>query len=329
MSSPQKRILILNICSAKGGVGKTTLALLLGAMLSKEKVPTFLFDLDFTGTNIADALEHRGLRNMATTQGKKHYLHEYLTIPPMIELKEINKKARMIQWRFVAPGNLDNLTVIPSMVDDEVRPSFEPLLASEHWTKYLRSRLLRLAEFYLNQALKKYVKAAVIFDHSPGMHDICREFVTSKNSVAANLQAMMPKCDFDLKHLLVSSGDIADLEAVGRFFRDHIARIEHGGAEKDIETKRFFLILNRAMRKELDPDGVKYTKAAEKAFGEAWPDISESKGNGLFFVDYDLKYLFLHTVNSPEVIEMANLYSPKDDHDKNLWKSTCKVWIEK
>ena len=55
---PQRRLLVLNVVSQKGGVGKTTMALLAARHLASRLDPPLVvvLDLDFPGTAMAHAL---------------------------------------------------------------------------------------------------------------------------------------------------------------------------------------------------------------------------------------------------------------------------------
>lgn len=56
---PRRHVQIINVLSRKGGVGKTTMALLIARHLAErdEKPVVVVFDLDFTGTSLEDAIQ--------------------------------------------------------------------------------------------------------------------------------------------------------------------------------------------------------------------------------------------------------------------------------
>ncbi len=87
MSSKTNALLLLNVISAKGGVGKSTLAIMSAVYLArKHGMKTWVIDADFSGTSIVEGLSYYDIK----PKRQKH-LHDYLAMPPITDLKDLEK----------------------------------------------------------------------------------------------------------------------------------------------------------------------------------------------------------------------------------------------
>lgn len=269
--SSKPKIVLMNVFSAKGGVGKTTLALICGAYAAKDKkTPTWIVDVDFAGTNMIHGLDHHGFKEEA--EKGRIELHEFLSRPPQPDKDgQISEAVLPKAWWALGKGDglqIKNLRIMATKISKDVGEAINPLLQAEPWTRFLRRRLMALVARLAKEWKGKAKAILIIFDHSPGFHPFLEGFISPKDEGLEILQ-QETEGDWDIyqKHLLVSSGDVMDLQAVGLFLQTHFSLVKNPAAE----AARFHLVINRLLDQK-----VPYLDEVQKELKTAWDNLASS-----------------------------------------------------
>ncbi len=271
-SAEKKALLLMNVISVKGGVGKSTMALMSAAYLArKHGVKVWVIDADFSGTSIIEGLTHHKKIKMKSKIKQKH-LHDYLTLPPIADIETLEDNIKSIQNDFLKSSTKDPgwVKIINSKPYHETKETLEPLTTTEHWTRYLRTRICRLIEALCSQE-QEDTPVAFIIDHGPGLHNLNEGFIDPGFKVASPISTE----EFLVNHryLMVSSGDNSDITATAEIF----------GAQLDLtnnkrkEAEQYFILFNRLqplaeeIGKEQNKETVtKYTSYIRKTFKHHW-----------------------------------------------------------
>lgn len=165
----KKETFYFSIESRKGGVGKTTVALNLGAKLLEMKYQVLLLDCDITGTSISECSENSIYWKDTVHVVKEKKDKEIVSVNILDYFKNYYLAGNADKW--VKENNsvfdADKLNVIGSELYDEEKLVIDPReLMDELHSYWIVNMLQKIINDFSNNSSKK--RTAVIIDNSPG-----------------------------------------------------------------------------------------------------------------------------------------------------------------
>ena len=242
------RLECISLHSVKGGVGKTTLAVLAALRLARRGRPTWLVDLDLLGTSLADALpleaplhperpldltrapvdylsagasQREAFRRAHGIGANVPYLDDFILHANPSWDPERDARPEAIGWRLA--GGPESLRVLPAQATPASAGLILPLLRDDGHSGFLESRL----EWLLSYLVPDEGAATVVLDAPSGMHGLSRAVLsmalrlsgTPRQELSADggMPARLADASVAWRTLLVTSGDIQDLRATDRW----------------------------------------------------------------------------------------------------------------
>jgi hypothetical protein len=217
-----RKIILLNVFSVKGGVGKTTISLLLSSFLAHQKgIETTLVDLNLDGVGLLHAIE---------LKPNQPLLQDFLHLAPSTIA---SKSPKFVQTK----KNWGQLKIVPSDMDMKTRDHLGEILDSEFSTHHISTTIATLCHKWINESDDS--SSAVVIDHSPGNKVISREFTEPKGDFVNTLNEELHFDDYptkiEHKNLLVASVDPQDISAVNHYMSQQFVREN---------SDRFFVLFN-------------------------------------------------------------------------------------
>lgn len=217
--------IVISVESRKGGVGKTTAALILAHVLAEDKFPVLFIDGDITGTNTGFAVEHSPTWSCCTKQVKwtppgsttsesanlltlfTHFLRGNSPIDGLADLSVTPATSKHDHSRFPVLGSSFETTekhnsLPPSILFDEIH---------SHWFRILLEAIAH--KFVISCSNSHAAKPVIlIIDNSPGFTGIAptlHEWLTDLGPARGKLLSV---CSADVQDLRACAQAISDIE---------------------------------------------------------------------------------------------------------------------
>lgn len=220
----------VDVFSLKGGVGKTTLAVLLArAQAQVSQKPVLIVDADLTGTCLGDLLQGwadpgwHELENLAhLVCGPPELLSERLRAPPLYVLPTQTPTASeygaVQPWSTGAEAPPPGLYFCPSHPESDARSALphvsaavlNALLAHESGARWVLHVIARLIAATETQAVLGPL-GGVLVDHGPGMGALQRQVFEALDAGGASRGLLVTACDaVDLLAMQTFDGQVRD-----------------------------------------------------------------------------------------------------------------------
>lgn len=212
-------ITIATVCSLKGGVGKSTIALLLAihAALGKGRGEhrSLFVDLDLEGTSLFEGIagvlieadrvdQHFSFEDWVLDQGRR----------PKLNLATLAKLLVPLRWT-------DHMQLCPGSTNPAIREKVSPLLWSESISKLgLSSALDVVAAFYRREQKARHLTA--FLDCGPGMNSLAQG--ASELDQELDLLWLNPP-EVKFRRIIVASGDRQALLATVKYVTNRAEKL--------------------------------------------------------------------------------------------------------